>query len=322
MSDDANAFDAWGRLLSDDGRWYWDGAQWQENHSLPPLPYAEAHGDQLAPRPEPAVPTESAATAVEPAGSPLTTPPPEPAAPLAAVVEASVTPVAPIEHAGSAPFAEFSPDGRWGWNGVEWVDLAPGAAAPPAVSPPIPHPTRESAPPQPPPPPAHDPPTATWIFDPAGEAKRYPPMWRLAGRALRDVPALLEPGETVLATAPGEGDMAELRHLVGLTIVTGYHFDPAYLLVATDRRVLALGLTASASKVQRVHTFPYGAITHWSARMSRAATLVTRTGFIALAAEPDEAAGMKRIPGQLFEEVRAQIEPRLDPAVLASGGKQ
>ena len=227
----------------------------------------------------------------------------------------------PVEDTPPSPFAEFSPDGRWGWTGVEWVDLSPGAAAPPAVSPPVPHPTRESASPQPAaPPPARDTPTATWIFDPVGEAKRYPPMWRLAGRALRDVPALLEPGETVLATAPGEGDMAELRHLVGLTIVTGYHFDPAYLLVATDRRVLALGLTASANKVQRVHAFPYGAITHWSARMSRAATLVTRTGFIALAAESDEAAGMKRIPGQLFEEVRAQIEPRLDPAAIAAGG--
>ena len=299
--------DRWGRPLSEDGRWFWDGQQWNEVVELPPLPYAEPSAT-----PPPAVPTS------EPSVAPT-------------------HPEVPAEH--PAGFLEISPDGKWGRNADGWVlrsTVSPGPTAPihptahPAPeTPTFPTPTHAAEPtpapttpppahpvaPVPSPPPPQDLAAGGLVFHPEGEAKRYPTMWRPAGRALRDVPGLLEPGEVVLATAPGEGDMAELRHLVGLTILTGYHFDPAYLLVATDRRVLALGLTASASKVQRVHAFAYRAITHWSARMSRAATLVTRTGFIALAAEPDEAAGMKRVPGHLLDEVRAQIEPRLDPSL-------
>ncbi len=348
MSDEASGFDAWGRRLSEDRRWYWDGVQWQENHSLPPLPYVEARATTTAQDAEPptahrVLPTTPSQPAVEAPQNPavtaadsVATPRPEPGPQATARAEpAASSGVVASNHSGAdaglgasplspAPFSEISADGRWGWDGAEWVSLGPAVVDPENRQPPIIAP-RVCGPDWPagPPtttaqltPPAPSAPAGGCVFDPRGEAKRYPTMWRPAGRALRDVPGLLEPGEVVLATAPGEGDMAELRHLVGLTILTGYHFDPAYLLVATDRRVLALGLTASASKVQRVHAFPYGAITHWSARMSRAATLVTRTGFIALAAEPDEAAGMKRVPGHLLDEVRAQIEPRLDPSLL------
>lgn len=137
-------------------------------------------------------------------------------------------------------------------------------------------------------------------------------MWRLTGRGLGDVPRLLQPGETVLATAPGEG---QIPKFTGLTLATGIVFEQGFLLVATDRRLLALGLTMSAGNVATVHQFPYAQITNWRAGYSRAATLVTKTGVVEVAAAPDEAAGVKRIPGDRFEAVRAAVEARLPPSV-------
>lgn len=137
-------------------------------------------------------------------------------------------------------------------------------------------------------------------------------MWRLTGRGLGDVPRLLQPGETVLATAPGEG---QIPKFTGLTLATGIVFEQGFLLVATDRRLLALGLTMSAGNVATVHQFPYAQITNWRAGYSRAATLVTKTGVVEVAAGPDEAAGVKRIPGDRFEAVRAAVEARLPPSV-------
>lgn len=282
--------DQYGRHLSDDGRFYWDGTAWQA--CVPPGP---------VPAPPPQLPQ-----------------PPQ------------------VSH--------LSPDARWAWTDQGWIpadSLPPGryfdesrtqewagthwipVQAPPGSMPgrtPVPAPV--SAPvsaPGPAAPSQHHAapmsPGGAPPFDPVAEAKRYPTMWRLVGRALRDVPPLLEPGETVLATAPGEGGTP---HLLGLAIVTGYRFDPGYLLVATDRRLLALGLTLTAGNVENVLRFPYPAITNWGTKLSRGATLVTRTGVVAVAAGPELVASARRVPPDLLEPLRAVVEARL-PATTIRG---
>lgn len=279
--------DAFGRPLSDDGRWFWDGIEWQPYSPPPPVPERVPMGRP----PERAVPTEP----VGPAGG--GTPQASDADAVAPTPPGTVSPdgswlwdgstwqpVAAREPEPVTRPGTVSPDGTWVWDGTAWR----GVASPPGAG-------------------------AATAFDPRAEVKHYPTMWKMAGRALRDVPALLEPGEAVVATAPGEGQAPQFSTLA---IATGLYIDQGYLLVASDRRLLALGLTLSAGAVANVHSFPYADVTHWRAELSRAATLVTRTGKISVASDTD-GAGVKRIPGTLFEAVRAAVEGRLGPAVRA-----
>ena len=106
MSDEASGFDAWGRRLSEDRRWYWDGVQWQENHSLPPLPYVEARATTTAQDAEPptahrVLPTTPSQPAVEAPQNPavtaadsVATPRPEPGPQATARAEPAASSVA------------------------------------------------------------------------------------------------------------------------------------------------------------------------------------------------------------------------------------
>lgn len=149
-------------------------------------------------------------------------------------------------------------------------------------------------------------------FDPDVEARTYPAMWRLAGRTLQKVPALLHPGEGVLATAPGEGDV-----VAGGTAMIGVNLTKGFLLIATDRRVLVLGLKPLADGRDEVMTFPYADITQWLPRYSRGSTLMTKTGRVDVVS-PAQGVTVKRLPRERFEAVRAVVEPRLAPTARRS----
>lgn len=198
----------------------------------------------------------------------------------------------------------LSDDGRWYWDGTAWR----AHSGPPATSDPAP--TAKATPPQ-----AGG--SAGPAFDPAAEARRYPTTWRLTARALSDVPSLLAPGETVLATSPGKTSFPRDRSLI-LDHVLEDWGPTESLAVVTHRRLLVLRLTMTSSGVSFTQPIPYEAITYWSSRTARAGAVGSRAGAIEVACEPHEAAAVTRLPLDLFGAVCAAVEPRL-PATVRRG---
>lgn len=199
----------------------------------------------------------------------------------------------------------LSEDGRWFWDGSTWretIQPVPGTADP---APPDPRtaPQYEFS--------SHSHPAT---FDPAAEARRYPMSWRLTGRALGDVPRLLAPGETVLATAPGKTSFPRDQSL-NLDQVLEDWGPTESLVVVTDRRVLVLRLTMTSGGVSFTQPFPYETITYWSSRSARTAAIGPRAGVIEVACEPHEAAAVERIPLDHFGAACAAIEARLSTGV-------
>ena len=179
----------------------------------------------------------------------------------------------------------LSPDGRHAWDGAQWVPV------------PQPQPAQthaHAAPPQ----------TAIGI-DLEAEIGTYPLMSRTLKGALLEVPQHLEPGEPVLATAPGGSWAVRMSTTHALT--TGYGSIPGVIVVATDRRLLICGYAGMGGSINHVVVAPYPDIQRWKA---------AKKGFSGTVRGWDTELDVDNVPKGKLPQLRAVVEPRLAPGVV------
>lgn len=125
------------------------------------------------------------------------------------------------------------------------------------------------------------------------ERQRLPFKWKLfgAGRSLKALPGLLEPGETLLTVCPGSETVADPSAATN------------YMLAATDRRLIVVRLSAlGGAKSHR--SIPYGELVSFEVEREKRKT---RLRFAA----PDFQLALSHLPpDQLADLERAVSERR------------
>lgn len=143
-----------------------------------------------------------------------------------------------------------SPDGVYVWDGAAWqLRAAPAPPPPPAVA------TMPAA--------SHYAGVHPGL-DLDAEANSYGLKWRMAKPAVLAIAQHLEPGEPVLASAPGGGEM--LSRSLAMAGVYAGAAQKALIVAATDRRVLFVQLGISGRSISSVEAIPYGSIELWQMR--------------------------------------------------------
>ena len=187
--------------------------------------------------------------------------------------------------AAPQPVRQLSPDGRYEWNGQQWVPVAP-VGVPPMQAQPV----------------------AFGDDGVEGEAETYGGMWRLSRPAVLEVRQHLEPGERVLASAAGSGELLVPAGVaaVALLVTVAATAKRAMIVFATDRRLLLAPLTVTSRSIQAVQGIPYEQVESWKARKRDI--------------EITAAGGIRAFPHQMqkdkLPQLRAVVEPRLRPGVV------
>jgi hypothetical protein len=182
----------------------------------------------------------------------------------------------------AAPVRQLSPDGRYEWNGHQWVAVS-------VV-------------------PVHAQPVASGDDGVEAEAETYGGMWRLSRPAVLEVRQHLEPGERVLASAAGSGELLVPAGVaaVALLVTVAATAKRAMIVFATDRRLLLAPLTVTSRSIQAVQGIPYEQVESWKPRKRDI--------------EITAAGGIRAFPHQMqkdkLPQLRAVVEPRLRPGVV------
>jgi hypothetical protein len=185
-----------------------------------------------------------------------------------------------------APQQQLSPDGRHAWNGQQWVPV-------PQLQPATPQPQYAAA-----------------VDDGLdAEVETYDGMSRIIRPAVLEIRQHLLPGERVLASTSGSGELLVPKNIaipaVMLVGVVGA-VKRGIIVAATEQRVLLASLAVSGRSLSGVVPLRYDEIATWKAE-KRSISLAATNG---ITARPHQLQKDKVL------QVRGVVEPRLRPGVV------